>query len=395
MPDASGQPRLLRRALYVAVALLLVFLGVRALGWPPHGSIVRAEWAPNHGADFDFSDPPCDPAPRASAGPDDVVLRYLGTGGVYVEWRDAALLTAPYFSNASPLRAVLGSVRWDSNAIERGLAGLPLGRVHAVLVGHSHYDHLADLPPILLGHLPRARVYVNRSGRNMLAAFDGIVDRTVDVEQHVGRWIPLTDAEGRALPIRVMPLEAAHAPHLRWLHYGRGEVRQPWDTWNGKPLRAMKEGRTFAFLVDLLDENGRVAFRIHSQDAAASSPAGFSPDELIEQRAVDLAVLCMPSYWLVEDYPEGLLRHSRAKHALLTHYEDFLRPTTETLRFVALLSDQRADRFIERVAGVLGGTADAAAGPDPCCCGPCGASWSMPLPGEWLRFRTRAASTVD
>ena len=56
--------------------------------------------------------------------------------------------------------------------------------------------------------------------------------------------------------------------------------------------------------------------------------------------------------------------------------------------FVAFLDDERAHRFIERAAAAMEIEDRVAVGPDPCSCGPCGAAWSMPLPGEWLRFGT-------
>ena len=170
-----------------------------------HGHVVPGEFAPNHAGDFDFADPPCSVPARPAADAADVVLRYLGVSGVYLEWRGASILTAPFFTNYGPLAVGLRDVAWNEQAIREGLAGLPLESTGAVIAGHSHYDHLADLPPILKVHAPRARAYVNTSGVNMLSAFEELEDRLVDLgtEQE---WIRLRDSDGVELPFRILPI---------------------------------------------------------------------------------------------------------------------------------------------------------------------------------------------
>lgn len=355
--------------------------------WACHGHVIRHEYAPNHDAAFDFSAPPCAPAPRPDAAAGDLVVRYLGVSGLYLEWRGVSLLTAPFLSNHRLLKAGFGKIRWDIEAIEQGLAGLPLDEVRAVLAGHSHYDHLGDLPPILLDHATRAEVWVNRSGLNMLSAFPELAERTRSLDERLGEWIRLEDESGGTLPVRFMALESSHADHFGRMHYAPGHVDRPWTGWEGRRLRQMREGTILAFLIDFLSADGEtVEFRLFYQDAASPSLLGFPPSGLLSDRAVDLAVTCMPSFWKAGDYPAEVLRRTNARHVLVTHYEDFFRPREKTLRFVALLSDRRANRFLERTKTEMSRPRHRAQGPDPCTCGPCGPGWSMPLPGEWLRF---------
>jgi len=353
-----------------------------------HGHIIKSRYAPNHGKDFDFAKPPYIPASRPRAAPDDVVIRYLGVGGLYIGWRGVSIMTAPFFSNHGLLRAGFGAAGWDEEAIGRGLAGLPVEEIGALLSAHSHYDHLGDLPPILLKHATGARLYVNRSGANILASFEGLWGRLTTLDEKTGEWIRLRDSGGRELPIRVMPLPSGHAGHLWKYHYGRGEVSEPWESWEGRKLRQMKEGRVFTLLIDLLSEYGaRTEFRMHYQDAPSSAPAGFPPEELISERAVDLALLCMPTWWLVKGYPSGIIERTRARHVLAIHYEDFFRSTLMPTRFVGSFTDRRANRFMEMVAKAMSRASERPAGPSPLACGPCCDRWTMPLPGEWLRFR--------
>jgi hypothetical protein len=353
-----------------------------------HGHIIKKELAPNHDADFNFAKPPYLPASRPRSGPGEVVLRYLRVGGLYIGWRGASILTAPFFSNPGLLHAAFGPADWDEEAIARGMSGLPVEEIGAILSAHSHYDHLADLPHILVQHATEARLYLNDSGAKIMAPFDDLWGRLTTIDDQAGEWIRLRDSGGRELPVRVMPLLSGHAGHLWKYHYGRGHVTKSWNQWDGKKLRHLKEGRVFTLLIDLLSEDGsRTEFRIHYQDAPSSAPQGFPPEELITERAVDLAALCLPTWWLVKDYPRGIIERTRARHVLAIHYEDFFRPTDLPIRFVGTCTDRRANRFLEMVEREMSSGSHEPAGPVPPVYGPSSDLYTMPLPNEWLRFK--------
>ncbi len=373
--------------LLIVATLVLAGAGWILLASMGRGHVIRAPWVPNHGRDFDFSDPPCSPAARPAEDPGAVLLRYLGAGGLYVEWRGSAILTAPFFSNPSVFDVAFDTVSPDRDAIRRGMQGIPTERIGAVLVGHSHYDHIADLPTLLDGTLSGVPIYVNQSGANMLSGCRSAGDLVV-LEDHENRWIRPVDSEGRPLPIRFLPVPSAHAAHLPLYHYAPGEVSEAWtDCLNGKAFGRLKEGRTYAFLIDLLADDGRtVEFRIHYQDAVSSQPLGFPPPQVMARRKADLAVVCLASYWMVERYPEGILEHVRARHALVTHYEDFFTSIDAPLRFVRTLTDRRANRFMRRLEAEMSRPFHRPRGPSVRVCGPSGAAWTMPLPGEWIRF---------
>jgi hypothetical protein len=171
------------------------------------------------------------------------------------------------------------------------------------------------------------------------------------------------------------------------MQWADGHVGEAWKDWKGKRRREMKKGLPLAFLIDLLDpEDASVRFRIWFQDAVAKPPGGFPSEQAIERHAVDLAVLCMPSYWRVEGFPESILDRAMARHVLVSHYEDFFRSPEKPLRFVSLLTNSRANRFLERIGKAIDASGQRPRGPRPCTCGPCSERVTMPLPGEWLRF---------
>jgi len=363
------------------------------------GHTIRPEFAPNHAGQgaFDFERPPCSvasaSAPKLAA--DEVGIRYLGAGGLYVEWRGAALLMAPYFSNPRLLRYPLGRLVTDEAAVRRGLGGMDLSRVRAIAAGHSHYDHLGDLPLVAETYAPGARVYVNASGAHALASVPALAGRVASLEGGEGwGWIPLRDADANALPIRFRKVVSAHAPHFWGVHAGKGEIEKDWTgPWESHRLRELREGHTFAFVIDLLSEDrSRTVFRIYYQDAMSPPDTGIPRLDLGDDHGYDLAVLCMASYYFVRRQPETILGALHPRHVLVTHYEDFFRDTRKPVRFVALLTDFRANRFFHRMRQVMDGWDTE--GPEAAVCGPSSRSWTMPMPGEWVRFRPAHGASV-
>src|SRR5690606_41553051 len=65
------------------------------------------------------------------------------------------------------------------------------------------------------------------------------------------------------------------------------------------------DGRTLAFLVDFLEDDGEIAFRIYYQDATAPPPLGFAPDALVAAHPVDVAILVPATFEEVDWHPEA------------------------------------------------------------------------------------------
>lgn len=345
--------------------------------------------APNHpGGSFDFACPPCSPAVGEEAE-GMVTVRYLGAGGLSIGWQGDVVLTAPFFSNYSLVRVGLGRFSADKEAVKQGLAGVPLDRVRAILAGHSHYDHLGDLPVVAEEHARAARVYVNRAGFNLLAPY-GLGDRLSSLEDRVGEWIWVTGADGGRRPIRFLAIRSGHAPHLFRYHWRGGEVKEPLTKkWDGGSIGRLRAGTTLAFVIDLMSPDFQeVRYRIYYQDSASPAWMGEPPEfVLADGRPFDLAVLCMASYNRVVDCPASLLGAVRPRHVLVTHYEDFFRARSKSVRFVTLLTDRLANEYLARVEESFARGGPPPQGPVNAVCGPSGPEWTMPLPGDTLLFK--------
>lgn len=179
------------------------------------GHVIRPEFAPNFAPNngrFDFSKPPCKLSPQPVLEANEVGIRYLGAGGLYIEWQGNALLMAPFFTNPSNFQILFSPLESDPLAVRQGLQGMSLYRVRAIAAGHSHYDHLGDLPLVAGSHVPGVPVYVNRTGANALAPV--LPDRTRVLEEQEG-WVSLKDQENE-LPIRFRTVESESPGTWSW-----------------------------------------------------------------------------------------------------------------------------------------------------------------------------------
>ena len=348
------------------------------------GSIIRNEFLDRGTKDFDFRDPDC--GPSVVAVPRDAVeVRYLGSGGVYIRWGDDAILLGPYFSRPGNIvRPVTGRIAFDAARIGRGMEGI--GEVRAILAGHSHFDHIGDVPFIVQRYAPNASVYVNDAGVTELTPYADI--KAVSFEKNHDAWIKVGNA------IRFMPVPSDHAPQLcgwhRWpCTYADGPPKRKWTDWKNEKLSALRGGNTFAFVIDLLGTSeDDVRYRIYYNDAASSPGKGVP--QLHDGRAYDLAILCMASFHLVTDYPEALLRALRPRHVLVSHYDDFFARQSGRYRFAPLLTNGRAGEFFGRLKDKLAKLAPQPEPPVNFVCGPHTALWSMPVP-HWTIFFTPAS----
>jgi hypothetical protein len=362
------------------VRALLLSLGAVLLAGCGH--VIRH--APNFANQpFDFQHPPV--CQQKSIGDDGMVaIRYLGAGGLAIRWQGQVLLMAPFFSNYGFPRVPFGSLKPDRDAIAKGMKPLGSAPIGAILAGHSHYDHLGDLPLVAREHAQDARIYVNDSGLKLLNHTLGA--RLESLEEHLDQPVPLRDARGNPLPFRVIPVATEHAPHFFRYHWAGGPVRRFWTgDWDDLRLWHMRAGTPLAFIIDLM-EGGQTRYRIYYQDAASGKGYG-APPSLPDPHPFDLAVLCMPGHHLVEDAPEWLLRRLTPRHVLAIHYENFFEKGPK--RFVPMLTDWRANNYLGCIDEVLG---PKASGPEPPVCGPSGPKWTMPLPGEEIRFRPPATA---
>ena len=102
-------------------------------------------------------------------------IQWLGTAGFRLSYEGTTLLIDPYLSRA-PLPDIARNrvMRSDPAKVDRIVP-----HADAVLIGHSHFDHAADVPHIAASN--GCAVYGSESVRHLLGLFD-LADQVVVVE---------------------------------------------------------------------------------------------------------------------------------------------------------------------------------------------------------------------
>ena len=289
-----------------------------------------------------------------------VNIKSLGVGGYLINWGDDQIMFAPSYTNPDPLSLLL-----DTHVSEKTVDRLipDVSDVDMILVGHAHYDHLLDVPYIMEKHAQKAKLYGSKTMKHLiasvvdpekihilndLAATAADINETPIVEEKIGTWS--YNPSGK---IRIMAINSNHAPNatlfkgaildadgdligeeIEFLfEISKGGLDQDLDS---VPSSAFlwREGQSFAYIVDFLDDNNDIAFRLHYEDAASDPTQGFVPSTILAEKEVDLAILTVANFNEIKEpaehqgnelfqYPQGIINNLNASHYILGHWENF------------------------------------------------------------------------
>lgn len=256
--------------------------------------------------------------------PSHVGVRWLGTAGYELTCGGTTLLIDPYLTRVSLPRFVTGPLLPDVAAVDR-----VVGHADAVLVGHSHFDHVLDVPYI--AKRTGAHVYGSRSTANLMQAA-GLPAAQVTELDH-GRTTVFEVG-----PFRVTAIPSAHSPFA----LGK-KVPFPGDIpctcelpVRGKHYRC---GDVFSYRIDVA---GRSLYHLGSANLIDEAvPKGGDGD-------VDLLLLCIAARFAVPDVIRRSLKAVRPRRVMPMHYDNFFRGAERSLQ---LLPMTRFGRFVDDVVG--------------------------------------------
>ncbi|NOU28346.1 MAG: MBL fold metallo-hydrolase [Polyangiaceae bacterium] len=262
------------------------------------GCLVACAGAPS-------ANPPTSAVPATSA----VSLRYLGVAGWQVNAAGHTLLVDPYFTRH---RGEDGEIaRTDEEAVRR----LSPAQADVVLVEHSHYDHLLDVPSV-----------AQRTGATVVGT-----ESTANVSRAAGlpteRVVVASGGERLAFGPFVVQVK-------KGLHSLIGMPNVPIAPNPRLPMRVSDygEGNTLQYLVAV--GGHRVMF---------VGSANFVEAELTGARA-DVVVLATGLRAKVPSYTCRVLTALGRPHLVLAnHFDDFGGPLAPGVPLAGLDADDRAD----------------------------------------------------
>jgi L-ascorbate metabolism protein UlaG (beta-lactamase superfamily) len=256
-----------------------------------------------------------------------VRVRWLGTAGFAIEHDGHTLLVDPYVTRASLARCLLAPLRPDRDAIRRCLP-----RADAIIVGHTHFDHVLDVPRI--ARTTGARVFGSRSAAALCRA-QGVADDRVEVVERDAGTEPVQRDVG---PFALRFVPSAHSPLLLGRVPFPGEIADCGDV----PMRAQAYRCGAVFGVEIRVA-GRTLYHLGSAELVDAS---------VDVKRVDLLLMCVAGWTTSRDFPERVGHRLAPGAVLLSHWDDFTRSIDEPAR---LLPTMQLPRLVDRLARASGG----------------------------------------
>jgi len=233
----------------------------------------------------------------AGALPAGLELTWLGTAGFRFAYAGTTLLIDPYLTRLS-LRQFLSGRAAPPDAAR--VAAI-VDAADAVLVGHSHFDHALDVPPIAAA--TGARVYGSRSTAHLMGLY-GLAAQAVEVEPYRAYEIG---------PFLVTFVPSAHARLLFGVSVPMaGDITC--DHVGDLTARAYGCGQVYGIHVAV----GGVGF-YHMGSAELD-------DEAIVHRGVDVLLAAIAGRGFTPGFVERAVRRLEPRWVVPHHHDDFFRP---------------------------------------------------------------------
>ncbi|MER7176374.1 MBL fold metallo-hydrolase [Streptomyces mesophilus] len=238
-------------------------------------------------------------------------FRWLGTSGWRIDVDGRTVLFDPYitrFKTGLFDGAFNPGTRLKSDP---DLVREHIGRPEIVLVSHSHWDHIADVPHI--AETTGARIVGTETTFHLLVAFG------VDPEQiSVVKGGEVLDFGG----ITVEVVSSLHSRNKRHSYFAPGTLNAP-PAAAPRAIGDLPEGDTLAFQVTV-GSGGPTAFVMGASDFAERAVQGLTPD---------LAMIAVPSSTATSRYVPRLLRAlGRPGVVVPVHWDNFEEPLSELPR---------------------------------------------------------------
>jgi hypothetical protein len=264
-----------------------------------------------------------------------ISIKYLGVGALDIRYQQQRVLTDPFYS-VQPLWDILTFKKYHSN---RNTISKALGpyekNVNNVLVGHGHYDHLADLPAIKNYLTSDTKIIGSTTMANMVAPVYGPKNILVIDKGNENEWHYIANGW-----IRIKAKLSEHAPQFMNYNFAPDSVDRPRSKLP-RYIWSWQQGNNLSYMIDFLrEENSENVYkRMFLQTSASNFPIGYQV--ITDSTPVDVIFIAAASFNNVDDYPSGLLRSYKPEKTYFIHWENFFKPWLEKAEPLATIDFEK------------------------------------------------------
>lgn len=253
-----------------------------------------------------------------------IFLTWLGTAGVLVDDGSTGILIDPFVSRQSLLRVVLGMrLPPDRGLIRHWADSLGCRDIKAVVVSHSHYDHVLDAPYFAME--TGAPMAGSSSALNVGRGAGILEERLIEVRG--GSQLRLGD-------FKVGFVESRHGPAFLG--------RVPWEGEIGRPVAPPASAGDYrcgaVFSLTLEHPWGTL---VHH------GSAGFAPG-MYEGMHADLILLGISGRGDTQAYLSQVTDRIRPGTIIPIHFDDFFAPLADGMR---IMRTARLGEFVSSAEG--------------------------------------------
>ena len=282
------------------------------------------EWS---AASVDNTEPNIKSAVKAMPG---LRIRWLGTFGYEISDAQTTILIDPFITRPKPAE-LLKPIVIDTSAVQHYLLSMvDLNKLAAILVTHSHYDHLEDVP-FILAQFPDAN---NRP----IVAGDPNTARIIQSYKH-GSGIGWVDRSGGLADSRINVLDLDNDnPTVEVGTFGRFTItafkgehpRYDYVPWRG-PKGPVKDKTPYNYRDYKLFNNLSIGYLVETNGLRiyfSDSPLVINP-ELIGQ--VDIFIQTITTR--AENNISTCLEELKPNYYIPAHYDNFFKPLDAFSKF--------------------------------------------------------------